>query len=127
MTQIEEQLTARLLAQPEVVALVGNRIEPVLNSQDTPLPALSYQTIGRPTDHSHDGPGISRPRVQLTAIAATYAQVVAVLAACKLALDGVSWGNGCASFVDNEYDGYQAMSRDIGVFVRRMDVVVVDP
>jgi len=116
----------RLLAEATLTALVGDRIEPVLNSQDTALPALSYQTISRPTEHSHDGPGMSRPRVQITAIAKTYAQVVAVLAAVKLALDGVSWGNGCASFVDNEFDGWDN-SRAEGVFVRRLDVVVVDP
>lgn len=124
---VEEQLVARLLAQPEVTALVGDRIEPVLNSQDTPLPALSYQTVGRATEHTHDGALTSRPRVQVTAIASTYAQVVAVLQACKLALDGVGWGNGCASFVENEFDGHNADSRTAGVYVRRMDVMVWDP
>ena len=126
MTQIEETLVARLLAEATLTALVGDRIEPVLSSQDTALPALSYQTIGRATEHTMDGPGMSRPRIQITAIGRTYAQVVAVLAAVKTALDGVSWGDGCASFVDNEFDGWDN-SRAEGVFVRRLDVVVVDP
>jgi hypothetical protein len=126
MTQIEETLVARLLAETTLTALVSDRIEPVLSSQDTTLPALSYQTIGRAMEHSHDGPSMSRPRIQLTAIGSTYAQVVAVLAACKTALDGVAWGDGCASFVENEFDGWDN-SRAAGVFVRRLDVVVVDP
>jgi hypothetical protein len=127
MTQIEETLVARLLAETTLTALVGQRIEPVLNSQDTALPALSYQLISRAGEHSQDGPAINRPRIQLTALATTYSQVVAVLAACKTAVDGVSWGGGVSSFCENEFDGYQADSRETGVFVRRMDVLVVDP
>ena len=49
-----------------------------------------------------------------------------MLAACKTALDGVAWGDGCASFAENEFDGWDN-SRAAGVFVRRLDVVVVDP
>lgn len=127
MTHIEESLVTRLLAEPTLTALVGQRIEPVISSQDTALPALSYQMISRQAEQTHDGPAISRPRIQLTAIGATYTQVVNVLAACKTALDGVSWGGGVASFCENEFDGYQADSRETGVFVRRMDVLVVDP
>lgn len=127
MTHIEETLVSLLLAESTLTDLVGQRIEPVLSGQDTALPALSYQTISRQAEHSHDGPSMSRPRIQLTAIGTTYSQVVNVLAACKTALDGVNWGGGVASFVENEFDGYQADSRETGVFVRRLDVLVVDP
>lgn len=124
---IEQDLVTRLLAESTLTALVVDRIEPVLNAQDTTLPALSYQLISRPTEHTHDGPGVNYPRIQLTAIARTYAQVVAVIGACKTAVDGVSWGGGVASFCDNEFDGYAAQSDEAGLFVRRIDVVVVDP
>lgn len=124
---IEQDLVTRLLAESTLTALVVDRIEPVLNAQDTTLPALSYQLISRPTEHTHDGPGVNYPRIQLTAIARTYAQVQAVIGACKTAVDGVSWGGGVASFCDNEFDGYAAQSDEAGLFVRRIDVVVVDP
>lgn len=127
MTHIEETLVSLLLAESTLTALVGQRIEPVVSSQDTTLPALSYQLISRQSEHSHDGPALSRPRIQLTAVGSTYTQVVNVLAACKTALDGVSWGGGVASFCENEFDGYSADSRETGVFVRRIDVLVVDP
>lgn len=124
---IEQELAARLLGSATLAALVGDRIEPVINSQDTALPALSYQRISAISEYSHDGQAGVTARIQLTALAGSYAQVCAVLAACREVLDGVRWANDWVSFVESEMDGYNAESRQAGVYVRRMDVMVVDP
>lgn len=124
---IEQELAARLLGSTTLTALVGDRIEPVINSQDTALPALSYQRISAVTDYSHDGQSGVTARIQLTALGSTYAQVCTVLAVCRKVVDGVRWANDWVSFVETEMDGYNAESRQAGVYVRRMDVMVVDP
>lgn len=124
---IEETLVNRLLATPALTALVGDRIKPVRNDEDTALPALSYQLISRSSEYTHDGEGISSPRYQLTALGRTYAEAVAVIAACKIPLSGVRWPDGSSSMCENEMDGWNQQSRGTGVYVRRLDVVVVDP
>lgn len=123
---IEQALVAKLRAATALTDLVGERIEPVINQQDTALPALSYQLISRAAEIAYDGAETATLRYQLTAIGASYASVLDVLAACKATLGGVSWGGGIASFVENEFDGY-SQSGTQGIYVRRMDVLIFDP
>ena len=124
---IETLLVQRLLATPAVTTLVGNRIEPLRNSEDTPLPALSYQLISRSSEYSHDGVGLNSPRYQITAVGRTYAEVVTIIAACRTVLDGVRWPDGSSSLCDNELDGWSQQAREAGLYVRRLDVLVIDP
>ncbi|MBK8211568.1 MAG: DUF3168 domain-containing protein [Rhodospirillales bacterium] len=125
---LEYALVGYLLRQPEVVALVGSRIEPVRNVQGSVMPAVAYQLISRPQDYSHDGPGLGEPRVQLTISGATFTSVSAVANALRPLLAGKRFTDRdgeYTAFVENEDDGIAPTSGQAGYFVRRMDVVIV--
>lgn len=126
---LETALVAELDGAAGLVALVETRIEPVLNAQSNVWPALTYQQISGPLDYSHDGPGMTYPRFQLTATATTFTQVVAVMSAARAALEGDhadfgGEGERATVFVENQFDSYAAESGETGVYVRRCDVVI---
>ena len=83
----------RLLASPEVSALVGTRIFPAGGRPDkgpeVALPSITYQRISNRWLTSHEGSlGASQPLVQLSCWAKTWSEVRAVAAAVRGALDG---------------------------------------
>lgn len=124
---VETALTNYVLSQSAITALIAHRFEPVENSQGTVLPAVSYQQISGPVDYTHDGDGFKSPRFQLTIVAKTYAETVAVYAVLYAALAGVRFtlsGFECVSFVENVIDGLAFESGEIGYYVRRMDVII---
>ena len=53
---IEAGLYAHLVGSAGVTALVATRVYPLLVPQDATLPAIAYQRISGPRDHTHDGP-----------------------------------------------------------------------
>jgi hypothetical protein len=120
---VEQALVTRLETSAALVALVGTRIEPVVNAQSGTWPALSYQQISGPREHSHDGCGIQFPRFQLTATATTFTEAAAVMAAARAVLDGFGW-HGYNSFCENQLDSYAPQAGERGVYIRRMDVVI---
>ena len=121
---VETALVTQLQTSAALVALVGTRIEPVTNAQSGSWPALTYQQISHPKEHTQEGDGMQSPRFQLTATATTFSEVCAVTAAARAVLDGVQWGGGYTSFADGQVDSYAAQSGQRGVFVRRLDVVI---
>lgn len=124
---METDLTAYVQRQAAITALIGSRFEPVINTQGAVMPAVSYQVISGPRDQSHDGPGLTSYRVQLTVTDTTYTGMVAVAKLLASALDGKRWsgvdGN-YVSFVENELDGMAPSAGQAGFFLRRMDVVI---
>lgn len=121
---VETALVTQLETSTALVALVGTRIEPVINAQSGSWPALTYQQISGPKEHSQDGDGMSYPRFQLVATATTFAGAAAVMDAARAVVDGKLWGGGYASFCENQFDSYAAQAGERGVFIRRCDVVV---
>src|SRR5690606_13952620 len=91
--EVEVLVRQRLLASPEVSALVGTRIFPVGGRPDegpeAELPAITYQRVRNRRLTSHQGSsGASLPLVQLSCWAETWSEARAVASAVRRALDG---------------------------------------
>lgn len=98
-------LAARLLADPDVAALVGINVEWDDRAADAPLPAITLQTISDPQPQNHDGFDQFRPtRVQVNCLARTKTQAIAVRNAAIAALIGPGYAEG-ASFLQSFVDG----------------------
>lgn len=110
-------------ALPTLTALVGERFYPLTLPQNVVLPAIRYQQISEPPELTHSGPAdISRPRIQLTIHASTYATAAAIGAALRAALHGSQrWGAGRVSWIENEWDEYEP---DLEQYVRFVDVMI---
>lgn len=88
---MQQELRALMLADPGVAALVGPRIDWGSRPQGEALPAICLTTVfGGPVDHSLDGPGLYRSRVQVDCFAASHAGAQAVGAEVRRLLDGFS-------------------------------------
>lgn len=73
-------LVTRLLTAPDVFALVGDRVEWDELSPDSPLPAITLQTISDPRPQNHDGFDPFRgTRVQVNCLARTATEAAALL------------------------------------------------
>ena len=91
MAVIEEALVALLEADAGVSALVGNRIYPIVIPDGASLPAIAYQRISGPRAETMDGPsGLAWPRFQITSVAETVSEAIALANAVRHALDGYS-------------------------------------
>src|SRR5690606_27904949 len=91
--EVEILVRQRLLASPEVQALVGSRIFPVGGRPDegeeAALPAITYQRVSNRRLTSHEGSlGASQPLVQLSGWAKTCSAARAMAAAVRRALAG---------------------------------------
>lgn len=81
-------ITAALLGDAGVTALVGTRCALAQLPPDTAMPAVVYQIVSDSPEHpinSAAGPQRMRSRAQITALAATPAGVEALLAAVRTA------------------------------------------
>ena len=104
---IEQTLVAYLVTVPALTALVSSRVYPLVLPQNAALPAIAYQRISGPREHSHSGPsGLAHPRIQLACWAATYAEAKAVAAALRQGIDGNrTFCQAC--FVESDIDDYE--------------------
>lgn len=76
-----------------VTAVVGSRIFPLRIPAKTTLPALIYQKISGPSEHSKDGDmQLGNPRFQFTCWASTYDDAKTVIKAVRAALVGFTNG-----------------------------------
>jgi len=67
MTTPEAALTAAIIGEPSISALIGNRFFPVGGRQQEPYPYATYQTISTQTAKHLDGDGdLDWPRFQIT-------------------------------------------------------------
>lgn len=73
-------VVARLLADPAVFAMTGENIEWDDRAPDSPLPAITLQTISDPRPDTNDGFDQFRPtRVQVNCLARTASEAGALL------------------------------------------------
>ena len=85
--------------------LVGTRVYPVSRPQASPLPCLVYQTVSDvPEYHLKSDSGLSRARVQVNAIAETYAEAEALVTALR-GLSGAKPAQGNTDFRTIQFDG----------------------
>ena len=93
---LETALRTYTLADATVTALAGIRMYPRKLPQGPTLPAIVYQRIDTRREHDMQGPdGLPRPRVQVTAWAASVAAAEELAAAVRVRLDGYrgAWGS----------------------------------
>lgn len=89
MSAIEEDLTAYLLAQSAINALIVDRMYPARLPQNGTLPAVTYQRIAGVPEISHDGAvNLTRSRIQIDCWALTYSAMASLAAAIEAALSG---------------------------------------
>ena len=123
---IEEALPARLEAVAAVTNLVGTRIYPVRAPQGATRPFVTVQRISAVREVAFGvNPGLARPRFQVTAWAATYAEAKAVQTAVRQALErhrGTTLGVEILDcFVDNDED---LMDDEVNLFGAATDFFV---
>lgn len=91
LISIGEAIVSILLADLNLVALIGNRVYPNYVPQGAAVPAVTYQRISGPRDHTFDGPsGLVKSRYQLNSWADTYGDMESVADAVRIAMDGFS-------------------------------------
>lgn len=113
---IETSIVSLLSTDSTLTALVASRIYPLLLSEDTKLPAVTYQVISTVTDYSNDGAtGLTMTRLQTDAWANSYAQCKAASDAIRHALGaftGIVSGVYIANVIrDNVTDYFDSASR----------------
>ncbi|AHE52636.1 tail completion protein gp17 [Sphingomonas sanxanigenens] len=105
---MEEALRDRLLANPGLSALVGDRIWWVERPQSSALPALTLQLISPGRTYTHDGPaGFYGPRVQCDSWGGSYGSARLVSRALLAAIEPATTVGGVefkAAFLDSERD-----------------------
>lgn len=126
---IAEVMFARLSGAAAVAALVGARIHPLEVPQASTFPAVTYQQVSGPRDHSSRGPtGTANLRVQVDCWAESYDGAIAVAKVVREALDGYRGSQGGATVVSTvmltERDlseptpGLKRISQDYSIYLR---------
>lgn len=70
---IETELIDYLTADADIIALVGDRIYPLVAPKDTPLPYLVCTKVSGPRKYTHQGKsGLQRPRMQVSVYGERY-------------------------------------------------------
>ena len=108
----EKTVADALLADPDVSAIVGDRIYPVLAPETASLPFATWRRQAVQRESSLSGPvGMPVVTLALELYAATYEAVRELADSCRKKLDG--WGSGMASSVSvrhvalqGEQDGF---------------------
>lgn len=85
---VEEDFVAFILAIPAVSGAVVDRVEPLHLSQDSAMPAITYQVISTPREKTHTSRGKAHPRIQLNCYDKTYIGAKAVAKAIRVGCDG---------------------------------------
>lgn len=122
---VEELLYAHLIAHSGLMAVVGNRIYPMVLPQEATLPAVRYQFIGRQELHVRpQTPLLTARRYQLDGYAASYAVVNSLEGALKAALYGFNKTvNPCifSTFIDSmRYED----DPEVGEYGISMDAII---
>lgn len=112
---IEQAIITALLADSALIAVVGQRIYPVLAPQDIEAPYVVINKISGPRNHSMGGSShLVNPRFQFSCFATTYAVAKQVSGLIQTVLQGYSGTlggvggvavNGC--FYEDETDMYE--------------------
>lgn len=96
---MEVQLTARLLSEESLTAVVDDRITWLRRDQGGATPAIVLHRIdGAPDYHSLGPSGLVESRVQADCWGATYAEAKAAATALKAVMSGARFAQGVVRF-----------------------------
>jgi hypothetical protein len=83
-----EEVRDLLVADAGVLALVAQRISPLLRAQNETLPCVTLSLVSVvPANHLNGAPTLDQNRVQVDSWAATYTAARSVADACRAALE----------------------------------------
>jgi hypothetical protein len=85
---IEAGIYNLLAGAPGIAALVGTRIHPMVLPEGSPLPALTYQTVGSSSEPTFATSGPQRLRLEINCWAAGYLDAITLRSAVGATLDG---------------------------------------
>jgi len=77
---IDKIVPAIVLADTTIAGLIGTRLTPMVITDDTAFPAMTYQRVSSPEHHDID---FAYPRYQFNSYAETYGAVVELAIAVK--------------------------------------------
>ena len=77
---IDKIVPAIVLADTTIAGLIGTRLTPMVITDDTSFPAMTYQRVSSPEHHDID---FAYPRYQFNSYAETYGAVVELAIAVK--------------------------------------------
>lgn len=100
---IQTQLVIALLANPDVVDLIGSRLFPMRIPQNGSLPAAVYQRVGASPTNSLDGDtGLDSVRIQISSWAKTYAEADSLAVCIRSAINSSSLKSLTENIIDDE-------------------------
>jgi hypothetical protein len=128
MTEIRTNLYQKLVGDPGVYAIVGDRIFPIKLPQGTTVPAITYQLIDDPPASQAYGEksAMPYPRYAINCWAADPDKAVELKEAVKLALEcQLGWWEGSAGrrrVWDSRYLGQRELDQpEAGLYIRQLD------
>ncbi len=104
-----------LAADGGVTALVGQRISPITNAQDTPLPFITLQRVSlSPANHLTGHGYMDANRVQVDSCALSFVDVTTLANAVRAAMDAadVLMLSQVDLFEDQQAPGFYRISQD---------------
>lgn len=97
-----KQVRDLLVADSAVVALVSQRISPLVRSQNEPLPSITLSLVSVvPMNHVAGAPTLDQARVQIDSWGTSYAEVRSVADAVRAALEAAGL------VMESEFDGFE--------------------
>lgn len=124
---MEEAVTALLLADAGLTALVGNRIHWMRLPQSVEgMPYVNLQTVSGIRDYHMGGPsGLTQHRLQVDAWGASYGSAKAAARAAAAVLSGHRGTTLRGGFIDSERDFADADSGDVNrLFRTSFDIMI---
>lgn len=113
MTIYEVTQAQTVLGNPDVAALIGDRLWPVRLPTEPVMPCVTYLLISSPRETTQTSPGPARPRYRWDCWAKTYDEAVAVAIAVMKSLGQGRW-------VADEADHAEQLT---GLFRRRVETM----
>lgn len=108
---IEEGLIVYLLANAGMSAKIGNRLHELVLPQQPTMPAVVWQRISGPREHTHSGPSqLAHPRFQFACWDKTLLGAIQTAEVLRAALNGYTGAMGSeesyAVFLLDDHDPY---------------------
>lgn len=105
---LDESIFTRLSADAGVVALCADRCYPIQVPEGTALPYVAWQRVSTSPVQAHDGPSdFEAGSYQFAVFAETFTAAHDLRNAIRVALDGVTLGNGAIGSVSNVRDSIE--------------------
>lgn len=118
------EIVTTVTADPTLAGLIAGRIYPMVLPPQPGLPAVTYQLVSQPGEHTQEGAAYRRPRWRLRIVAERHAELVPIANALAAVLSSPFSSPFRSSWVDGGAEGWEA---DTGRYWRLIDIVGFQP